>query len=91
MNQILPSVKPNSVFRSRLEKHVIAEFTLAQKHHTKLWLTWLIPALSLATLIMVLRANQAPPLTQLDHEMTTLEQQLLSDPQLDAAINFQEL
>lgn len=92
MNQIFPHVKPTNAFRDALKQRVLAEFSLSTKsRHSLSWLKWLIPAVSLATLILVKQSLKTSQIVQLDQEMTTIEQQLLSDPELDAAIDFQEL
>ena len=99
MQDIFPQVKPNATFRANLRTQIITEFIVAsEKHvHTKFWLTWLIPALSLVALVAILsvpiakRQQETKSVAQLDQDMTTIEQQLVSDPQLDAAINFKEI
>ncbi len=99
MNQILPQVKPNPAFRSHLEKQVIAEFHSARKRHTQVgfWLQWLIPAASFIAVAIVIssplvkKQQQLAQNTALDTEMNSLEQQLISDHELDAAINFEAI
>lgn len=99
MTEIFPSAKPTSQFRASLEKRVIAEFTSAQTRHTSAtsWFKWLIPAISFAAVVLMIglpyvkKTQEAGTVAKLDQEMNTLEKQLLQDPELDAAINFQEI
>lgn len=100
MNKLFPMISPSAVFRTHLKTTVIAEFVATQKCHSQKthWLLWGVPALSLLAIILIVslpvtfkQPTQVTPVAQLNDEVGTLEQQLASDQDLDAAINFQEI